>query len=152
MPRRNVNIAANKIVATQVFADTIINVTAANTKAAAFVLTNSDSGSYFFLDGNSIDHTLPPVADISAGWNAQFRISATWQGDVIAQTAVIQGAVIDLDVTGATLPAGIAAVNELRITGQAVSTAGDWFDIVFDGTNFLVNGQGSDVYLVFAAA
>ena len=150
MPRRQQQIAADRIVATQVFADTITGSPATTTFTAAQspqTLTSADSGKIFFLNGDDVTHALPAVADVSAGWNAKFYITAAWQGTVTSIGDIIFGVVLQ-----GTTPAGILASAENTITGAAATVAGDYFNILFDGTNYLVSGQGTAaVYLAFTA-
>ena len=106
--------------------------------SAGFNLTADDTDKTIALDaatGATIN--LPAVADIKAGWNISAYVSQAFTGNwsLVSATAVIQGHAI---VAGAHL----AAANETTINfvGTAESV-GDYVDIFFDGTDFIVRGS-----------
>lgn len=106
-------------------------------KTVAETLSKDDNSKTLLLAGTGVALTLPAVADIEAGWNIRAQVSgniATTNFTIVSQTNVIQGVAV---VNGASVP----AVNENTISFVVAPTAiGDYVDIVFDGTNFLVTG------------
>lgn len=106
-------------------------------KTAAETLTKDDNGKTLLLAGVGVALTLPAVADIEAGWNIRAQVNgalATTNFTIVAQTNVIQGFAI---VNGAS----VAAVDENTISFVvAPADPGDYVDILFDGTSFLVTG------------
>jgi hypothetical protein len=147
MPRRQPQIAADKVVCNQLFADTVTSSPATESLASTTVTTTlaqKDSGKTIFLAVGDVDVALPAAADISAGWNVKFIATAVWTGDVDTDSAavIIFG---DAPGGGVTTPAS----GEKKIKGTNV-LPGDWFSLLFDGTNFNVTGLGSTAtYLVF---
>lgn len=147
MPRKQEQISADKIVSNKVFATTVIATPATESLASTTVtttLSQADSGKTIFLAVGDVDVALPAATDISVGWNVKFIATAIWTGDVDTDS----GATI---IYGETLGAGVTvpASAETKIKGTNVAP-GDWFSLIFDGTNFNVSGLGTTgAYLVF---
>lgn len=106
---------------------------------AALSLTALDNGKVLSLDaaaGAAV--SLPAVADIESGWSVKAQVGsafATTDWTIVAATDVIQGHAI---VAGA----HVAAADENTISFVAsAESIGDFVDIVFDGTNFIVFGS-----------
>lgn len=101
-------------------------------------LSKDDIGKVLALSGAGVAITLPAVADIEAGWHVKAIVTGAITSSnftIVAQTSVIQGSAI---VNGA----HVAAVDENTISFViAPADPGDYVDILFDGTNFLVNGS-----------
>lgn len=141
MPRRNVNIAANKIVATQVFADTITGSPGVETPAVGTtILSQADSGKTFFCIVGAVSYTVPAIADISAGWNVKFIATGVWTGTITLPAAIGYGETI---AAGVTLPASA----ETTIAGNAI-LPGDYITLIFDGTSFFISGIGATAAFV----
>lgn len=109
------------------------------TISLAKTLTASDSGKTFTLNasaGKAI--TLPSVA--VAGFKARFNVGAlfaTTAWTITSPTAVIQGGAI---VNSVFVPCAAKSIITLAF---AADTVGDYIEIVSDGTNFYVNGNGA---------
>jgi len=95
-------------------------------------LSESDSGSIIVMDTTAqVDVTLPAVA---AGLNFHFCLkNSTTQSDIAATTSVILG---NMGATGGT--AISMAGQTIVISTNAV--AGDWLELVSDGTNWYASG------------
>lgn len=136
MPRRQQQIAADKVVATKVFADTISGSAATETPAVGtYVFTQADSGKTFFLIAGAVNFTIPVIADLTAGWHVNFKATAAWTGTVTAQTAILVG-----PITAAGALENLSAQNTIA---SGTVAAGDFFSVTFDGTNLLVAGTGT---------
>ncbi|TNE74997.1 hypothetical protein EP331_00465 [bacterium] len=108
--------------------------------SAATSLTALDNDLVIELNaaaGAQVD--LPAVADIESGWNIKVFVGAafaTTDWTVVSATNVIQGHAI---VAGA----HVAAADENTISFVASAEGiGDFVDIRFNGTNFIVFGSG----------
>ena len=142
MPRRQQQIAADKIVASQVFADTIsgaspqtVTFTAAQSPQT---LTSADSGKVFFITTETVVHNLPAVADISAGFNVTFHTTANNSAStIVGPDGNIAGSIV-----GATAAVAQAATSGFTGT-YASSVAGDVLTLRFDGANWSVFGGGT---------
>ena len=109
------------------------------TVAVATSLTADDTDKTLLLNaaaGAAI--ALPAVADIESGWNVKAKVAAafaTTNWTLVAATNVIQCHALVAD-------AHVAASNENTISFVATADSiGDFVDILFDGTNFLVFGS-----------
>lgn len=108
--------------------------------AATNVITAAESGTTFVLSSaTEFVSTLPAPA---AGLNYKFIVGAAPSGAsytvVTASNAtIIQGLVV---VNGAT----VAGANEDTITfADGAAAVGDWVEVISDGTNWYVSGQGA---------
>jgi len=105
---------------------------------ADITLTVEDSGKLFLLDAVGEVITLP--TSLVNGCNFKFRMTATASSTdwtIVAATNVIQGyAAVDY--------ATILGSNENTISLVAsTAIAGDWVEVVCDGTSWHANGVGS---------
>mgnify|MGYP003133319843 CR=1 FL=1 len=109
----------------------------------AYQCLDSDSGKIFVLNaaaGAAI--TLPTVANTSEGWNAKFIVGtafATSDWTIVASAAVIKGGVNELTDSVGPSTAGATTIN-LEL---AADTVGDYYELVFDGTQYWLNGQSA---------
>lgn len=107
---------------------------------AATTLTASDSGKVRPLNaaaGKAV--TLPATSTISAGWNIRIQtkaLFATTAWTFVAPSAIFKGGIIVnstyVSMAGTTITMSASA-----------DTIGDYMDIVFDGTNYIVSGVGA---------
>lgn len=107
--------------------------------SAAKTLVTEDSGKVFSLqaaEGVEIGLPATPVK----GWNAKFIVGlafATSAWTVVSPTKVIQGTVL---VNGASV---LGEDEDIITFAHAAENVGDWVELCFDGTNYLVSGVGS---------
>lgn len=107
---------------------------------AAKTLTADDHGKTFMLNAAAgVQVDLPAVADIVSGWSIKAVVKAafaTTDFTIVSATNVIEG---HANVNN-TL---VQAVNENTISFVAsAENIGDYVDIVFNGTSFIVSGVG----------
>jgi hypothetical protein len=137
MPRRQVNIPADRIVCNKLFSDSIAGSPFSLTPAVGTtVLSQADSGKTIFLIAGAVNFTIPVIADLTAGWTVNFKGTAAWTGTITAQTAILVGV-----ITAAGALENLA--SQATIASGTVA-AGDWFSVTFDGTNLLVAGTGTN--------
>ena len=88
--------------------------------------------------------TLPTAAQAGAGWNARFSCSDAGSGTVkvIPNSAedTLIGMIVSAD--GAAAESAETGVDELVWTSN--NAAGDWAELICDGSNFYVSGQEHD--------
>ena len=106
-----------------------------------YVMTAADSGKTFMVSGGTQAVTLLPAADMVEGWNCRFVTTASPSGDktIGAGSAVISGSCQD---AGNGVGCGTDGTPVTNIIIEAASQAGNWLDIVCDGS----------AYYFFAAA
>ena len=115
--------------------------------AAAYQLLETDSEKIFMLNlAGGFTATLPAIADAGAGWRCKFVVkTAPTTAYIISEKAaddtdvVIVRGMVSIAATAGVESGGCTAIN--LVANQAV--AGDWIDIVCDGTNFYANGLTS---------
>jgi len=112
-------------------------------------LTPGDSGKVFFLNSaTEFTTTLPSVADAGAGFNVKFIVKAAPSS---ANYVISEKAASDTNVII------VNGINELEVdteddgvsnTGctfinfiDSVAIAGDWVELICDGTNWYATGQ-----------
>ena len=112
-------------------------------------LTPADSGKVFFLNSSTeFTVTLPAVADAGAGFNVKFIVKAAPSSAnyVISESAdddtnvIIVNGISELetdDNEDGVYNAGCTFVNFI----DSVSVAGDWVELLCDGTNWYATGQ-----------
>ena len=112
-------------------------------------LTPSDSGKVFFLNSaTEFTTTLPSVADAGAGFNVKFIIKAAPSGAnyVISEKAssdtnkIIVNGINELEVDDnedGVYNAGCTFINFIA----SLAVAGDWVELLCDGTNWYATGQ-----------
>ena len=106
-----------------------------------YVMLASDSGKTFLVSGGTQTVTLLPAADMVEGWRCRFITTASPSGDktIGAGSAVISGSCQD---AGNGVGCGTDGTPVTNIIIEAASQAGNWLDIVCDGS----------AYYFFAAA
>lgn len=106
---------------------------------AASTLTAADSGKTLYLNSaTEFATTLPTPAD---GLNFRFIVKAAPSG--ASYTVVTNGGSNVIQGSATVNGAAVPAVNEDTITFTASAAAvGDWVDLISDGTNWYVSGQG----------
>ena len=113
--------------------------------SAAKTLEPSDSGKVFTLDlDGTFSITLPTAAQAGAGWTARFICSDAGSGTVkvIPNSAedTLIGMIVSAD--GANAESAESGVDELVWTSN--NAAGDWAELICDGSNFYVSGMEHD--------
>jgi len=108
-----------------------------------YVMKASDSGKTFLVSGGTQAITLLPAADLIKGWNCKFITTASPSGDktIGAGSAVIHGTHVATP-TESDNGAGTDGTAVSNIIIEAASQAGNWMEIVCDGS----------AYYFFAAA
>lgn len=116
-----------------------VNFHGADLTAAGSILPSQNGMSFYLNSATEFATALPAVADVWAGWKVRIIVKAAPASasyTVTSATAVIEG---QATVNGAAVP----AVNESVITfTDGAAAPGDFVDIEFDGTSFMVSGQG----------
>ena len=112
-------------------------------------ITPADSGKVFFLNSTTeFTTTLPTIADAGAGFNVKFMIKAAPSGAdyVITENTssdtnvIITNGINELETdTDDDGPGNGGHTTITFVDGVAV--AGDWIDVLCDGTNWYVHGQ-----------
>ena len=116
---------------------------------AATSLTPGDSGKVFFLNSSSeFTTTLPSVADAGAGFHCKFIVKAAPSGAAYVVTektsadtnVIITNGINELEVD--TDDDGPSNTGHTTITfADGVAIAGDWVELLCDGTNWYATGQ-----------
>jgi hypothetical protein len=108
-----------------------------------YVMLASDSGKTFLVSGGTQTVTLLPAADMIEGWRCRFVTTASPSGDktIGAGSAVIHGTHVATP-TESDNGAGTDGTAVSNIIIEAASQAGNWMEIVCDGS----------AYYFFAAA
>ena len=114
--------------------------------SAAKTLTTGDSGKVFTITQSSaFKISLPKAADAGVGWNAKFLITTagsfaiTIEPDSTEDTLIGMVVMADDGTAGASSESGVDTLT--FISGAA---AGDWVDLLCDGSNFYVSGMMHD--------
>lgn len=114
--------------------------------SAAKTLTTGDSGKVFTITQSSaFAISLPKAADAGVGWNAKFLITTagsyaiTIEPDSTEDTLIGMVVMADDGTAGASSESGVDTLT--FISGAA---AGDWVDLLCDGSNFYVSGMMHD--------
>jgi len=112
-------------------------------------LSPSDSGKVLFLNATTeFTTTLPSVADAGAGWNCKFIVKGAPDGAdyvVTEKTAddtnvIITNGINELEVD--TTNDGPSNTGHTTITfADGVAIAGDYVELICDGTNYYATGQ-----------
>lgn len=110
---------------------------------ATNVLTASESGKIIWLNSaTEFVTTLPALSTVSAGTRFRFIVKAA---PASASYTVITGNSLENKIYGLVEVAGdaVAGADEDTITfADGVAAVGDWAEVVSDGTNWYVSGQG----------
>ena len=109
-------------------------------------LSPSDSGKVLFLNATTeFTTTLPSVADAGAGWNCKFIVKAAPSGAayvVTEKTSADTNVVITNGINELTDSVGPSNTGHTTITfADGVAIAGDWVEVLCDGTNYYATGQ-----------
>jgi hypothetical protein len=122
--------------------------------AADYVASNSDSGTVFFLNQNGIDLTLPsaPVD----GWHckvimAEDYATASCTVTINGSGEFFAGSVSTADNDAAADAAKFNGSTHDVIKFDANSLAGDWVEIICNGSAWFVNGNCVAVDAISAA-
>ena len=116
---------------------------------AATSLKASDTGKIFYLNSaTEFTVTLPAAADAGLGWNCKIVVKAA---PASADYVVTEKVADDTNVLV------VNGINELEVDTESdgpynagcttvtfadgVSVAGDWIDVICDGTYFYITGQ-----------
>ena len=123
------------------FGGTVVeNITAAKT------LDPSDSGKVFTIDQDSaFSITLPTAAQAGAGWTARFIMTDIGSNDVKIIPNSSEDTLIGMITAadGGAAESAESGVDEL-VFASGNSGAGDWAELICDGSNFYVSGQEHD--------
>ena len=116
--------------------------TSSCTGTDTYVMLASDSGKTFMVSGGTQAITLLPAADMIEGWNCRFITTASPSGDktIGAGSAVISGSCQD---AGNGVGCGTDGTAVTNIIIEAASQAGNWLDIVCDGSAYYFNASAS---------
>ena len=123
------------------FGGTVVeNITAAKT------LDPSDSGKVFTIDQDSaFSITLPTAAQAGPGWTARFIVTDIGSNDVKIIPNSSEDTLIGMITAadGGAAESAESGVDEL-VFASGNSGAGDWAELICDGSNFYVSGQEHD--------
>ena len=135
----------------RVFFDTRMNLdTTSLTNTTTYVMKQSDSGKIFMVSGGTQAITLLPAADLVEGWNCRFITTASPSGDktISAGSAIVSGSCQD---AGNGVACGTDGTAVTSVVIEAASQAGNWLDIVCDGSLYYARGvQGQNAAYSFA--
>jgi hypothetical protein len=110
---------------------------------ATNILTASESGKVIWLNSDTeFVTTLPALSTVSAGTRFKFIVKAA---PASADYTVITGNSLENKIYGLAVVNGasVPAADEDTITfADGVAVVGDWVEVVSDGTNWYVSGQG----------
>ena len=109
-------------------------------------LSPSDSGKVLFLNATTeFTTTLPSAADAGAGWNCKFIVKAAPSGAayvVTEKTADDTNIIITNGINELTDTVGPSNTGHTTITfADGVAIAGDYVELLCDGTNYYATGQ-----------
>jgi len=114
---------------------------------AAKTLTSGDSGKIFTIDasGGAYSISLPAAADAGVGWNCRFIL--TTNGNIITISPpstedTLIGLISSAGDGGVGEDTNGAGVDELKFL--AAGAAGDFAELICDGSNFYVSGMQAD--------
>ena len=112
------------------------------TGTTTYVMTEADSGKTFMVSGGAQAITLLPAASMVEGWNCRFVTTASPSGDktIGAGSAVISGSCQD---AGNGVGCGTDGTAVTNIIIEAASQAGNWLDIMCDGSAYYFNASAS---------
>jgi|TARA_R110002012_G_scaffold3033_3_gene14295 hypothetical protein len=112
------------------------------TGTTTYVMTEADSGKTFMVSGGTQAVTLLPAASMVEGWNCRFVTTASPSGDktIGAGSAVISGSCQD---AGNGVGCGTDGTAVSNIIIEAASQAGNWLEIMCDGSAYYFNASAS---------
>jgi hypothetical protein len=109
-------------------------------------LSDSDSGKIIFMDASSANTiTLPPVANVTAGWHVKVILTATGAAGIINTSGAedkIMGNINAVDADGSAQVVTNDADAD-RITFVNACLPGAYVDICSNGSLFFVHGFGT---------
>ena len=115
--------------------------------SAAKTLTTGDSGKVFTITQSSaFAISLPKAADAGVGWNAKFLITTAGSFAITIEPDSTEDTLIGMAVSAA----GSEAAEQSAESGVDVlsfingAAAGDWVELLCDGSNFYVSGMIHD--------
>jgi len=116
--------------------------TSSLTDTTTYVMLESDSGKTFMVSGGTQAVTLLPAADLVSGWHCRFITTASPSGDktISAGSAIISGSCQD---AGNGVACGTDGTPVTSVVIEAASQAGNWLDIVCDGSAYYFNASAS---------
>jgi len=110
-------------------------------------LEREDSGKVFTLtQASAHSHTLPTAADAGAGWNAKFILVTAGGNAVKVIPDSTEDTIIGMIPPSDDGTAGTSAesgVDEI-VWVASTAAAGDWVEVVCDGSNFYASGGMHD--------
>ena len=101
---------------------------------ASFSLGVRDSGKVFILKDAAVTVTLPSLSDIEPGYSVKLISGSTHNHVIAGGASVIYGTIVDVGTT----PERINAASGYTMAG---GIAGDYFDLISDGTNWYISGM-----------
>ena len=125
--------------------------TSSLTDTTTYVMLESDSGKTFMVSGGAQTVTLLPAADLVEGWNCRFVTTASPSGDktLSAGSGIIHGSCQD---AGNGVACGTDGTAVQGVIIEAASQAGNYLDIVCDGSAYYARGvQGQNAAYSFQA-
>ena len=110
------------------------------TNTTAYSMTEADSGKTFMVSGGTQAITLLPAADLVEGWNCRFVTTASPSGDktIGAGSAIMSGSTST--ASGDAQTGSSDGTPKTSVLIKAASQAGNWLDIVCDGSAYYFNG------------
>jgi len=119
------------------------------TGTTTYVMLASDSGKTFLVSGGAQTVTLLPATELIEGWRCKFITTASPSGDKVigAGSTIMHGASANAAGTGDSSD-GTAKTS---VTIEAASQAGNFVEIICDGSLYHVSGtQGQNAATTFA--
>ena len=109
------------------------------TGTTTYVMTAEDSGKTFMVSGGAQTVTLLPAASLIEGWNCKFITTASPSGDKVigAGSTIIHGSSANGSGDAGAASDGTAKTS---VTIEAASQAGNFVEIVCDGSAYYVSG------------
>ena len=110
------------------------------TGTTTYVMTEADSGKTFMVSGGAQAITLLPAASMVEGWNCRFVTTASPSGDktISAATNIMSGSTST--ASGDAQLGSTDGTPKSSVIIEAASQAGNWLDIVCDGSAYYFNG------------
>ena len=109
------------------------------TGTTTYVMTEEDSGKTFLVSGGAQAITLLPAGSLVEGWNCRFITTASPSGDktIGAGSTIMSGSAQD---AGGGQGGGSDGTPKTNVLIKAASQAGNWLDIMCDGSAYYYNG------------
>ena len=105
-----------------------------------YVMTEADSNKTFLVSGGAQAITLLPAADLVEGWNCRFVTTASPSGDksIGAGSTIMSGSTST--ASGDAQTGSSDGTPKSNVLIKAASQAGNWLDIMCDGSAYYYNG------------